>query len=253
MAEFKEETKRKKEELKQLSGNLKEAGAIMGGFTEVANGLSKIRLNVVEEEHQNKLTSLKTNLDNGLITEEEYNKAVFDAEVSLVKKKNEIEKNAFMINKINDLVQIGINTAVGITKTGAQLGYPAAIPAVIALGVSGAIQAGVVMSKSFTPTPVPTAESGAYLNGSRHSQGGIPIIAEDGEMIINRKSVTRFAPELNQIQSYGRGEGDNTGGGMGIDYERLAATMQSKKVYLVSSEVTDAQSEDVLVNDRISF
>ena len=43
------------------------------------------------------------------------------------------------------------------------------------------------------------AERGTYLHGKRHTQGGRLVEAEDGEVIINRKSTARFLPLLSAI------------------------------------------------------
>jgi len=46
------------------------------------------------------------------------------------------------------------------------------------------------------------------LQGQRHSNGGILIEAEDGEMVMNRRSTQMFLPQLREMQRVGNG---NTG------------------------------------------
>ena len=50
------------------------------------------------------------------------------------------------------------------------------------------------------------AEDGGLLHGPSHSGGGIPVEAEGGEYIINKRSTSRYLPLLHMINEEGRGK-----------------------------------------------
>ena len=105
----------------------------------------------------------------------------------------EKEKQA-KLDKALSIFEIGINTASSIIKTGAQLGYPAAIPFQIGAAIVGAAQIAVVSSQA-----IPKYEKGGEIGGKRHSQGGTIVEAEQGEYIVNRKQTSIHRRELNAL------------------------------------------------------
>jgi hypothetical protein len=105
----------------------------------------------------------------------------------------EKEKQA-KLDKALSIFEIGINTASSIIKTGAQLGYPAAIPFQVGAAIVGAAQIAVVSAQS-----IPKFEKGGVVGGKRHSQGGTLLEAEQGEYIVNRKQSSNHRRELNAL------------------------------------------------------
>jgi hypothetical protein len=94
------------------------------------------------------------------------------------------------------LFNIAVNTATSIIKTGAQLGYPAAIPFQILAGAIGAIQLAAVAAK-----PLPKFEKGGLIGGKLHSQGGTLIEAEQGEYMVNRRQSAKHRRELDAMNT----------------------------------------------------
>lgn len=107
----------------------------------------------------------------------------------------EKEKQA-KLDKALAIFEIGINTASSIIKTGAQLGYPAAIPFQIAAAIVGAAQIGVVSAQA-----IPKFAKGGEVNGKLHSAGGTLIEAEKGEYIINRQQTFKHKSELKALNN----------------------------------------------------
>jgi hypothetical protein len=92
------------------------------------------------------------------------------------------------------LFQAGIDLAVSIVKTGAQLGYPAAIPFQVAAGIIGGIQIAAIAAK-----PLPKFKKGGIVGGQSHEAGGTMIEAEKGEYVVNRSSVARHRDALDAM------------------------------------------------------
>src|SRR5690606_2016498 len=103
------------------------------------------------------------------------------------------------------LAQALINTYQGITA-GVALGYPAAIPAVALAAATGfAAVANIVSTKPKAERGMRVPRWGTLLKGRSHKQGGIPIEAEGGEAIINKRSTSMFPGLLSAINVAGGG------------------------------------------------
>ena len=87
-----------------------------------------------------------------------------------------------------------INTASAIIKTGAQLGYPAAIPFQVAAGILGALQIATIAAQ-----PIPKFKKGGMVGGQSHEAGGTMIEAEKGEFVVNKSSVARHRDALDAM------------------------------------------------------
>ena len=99
-------------------------------------------------------------------------------------------------DKALSLFEVAINTASSIVKTGAQLGYPAAIPFQILAAAIGGIQLAAIAAK-----PIPKFEKGGLIGGKLHSQGGTLIEAEQGEYMVNRRQTARHRRELDAMNT----------------------------------------------------
>ena len=118
------------------------------------------------------------------------------------------DKDNAVLQQVTAVAQAIINGALGITKTGAQLGYPAAIPFQIALGLQTLAQIATIKQQKF--------EKGGFdvLKGRRHAQGGVDIgigEAEAGEglAVFNRKATQKhgkFLPAF--VKAINENDGD---------------------------------------------
>lgn len=78
--------------------------------------------------------------------------------------------------------QVVVNTAATIMKTGAELGYPAAIPFVIAAGIEGAVQLATILAK-----PIPK-----YALGTDNHPGGPAVVGDAGVELVKTPSGKSF-------------------------------------------------------------
>jgi len=228
--------------------------------------------NIKEKAQQDYLKEEKKRLlkqkKDGLISEEEYNKAVQGLEADYntnkeimdnerLEKENKAKQKAFEKNKKYQIANVWIDAASGIMSVWSSAGElgPIAGPA-LALVTSSLITGTAVEQTSQINNTQFTAAGGGILNGPLHAAGGInmgDIEAEGGEFIINRASTKRYEPLLNSINSAGNTNGDTNNTSDIIDYDRLAGAIQSKKVYVVSHDITEQQGEDTEIVDRTTF
>jgi len=228
---------------------------------ETANLLSEISTARVERQKSLEIDSLKAQLQQGLITQEQFDK-----------QREEIERKAFEKQKKIDIATAIANGAIAITKTIAQLGglgaiTPLGAASLALVGAQTATQVGVIASQKF--------EDGGVLSGPSHANGGIPFTvngvggfeAEGGEAIINKKSTAMFKPLLSAINQAGGGvsfaqPNISTGffrdGGIasassvditGLRNEITQAVTDSIKAIPVINNATDTISEAVKVSN----
>ena len=134
--------------------------------------------NIAQIAGEHRQQALKAQLDKGLISEKEYERKLAD-----------LKTRQARADKANALFQIGINTAVQVSKN---LGSPL-VPFIIALG---AAQAAAVLSR-----PLPKFEKGGEIGGNLHSQGGTIIEAERGEYVVNRRAYAQNKEAVEAINT----------------------------------------------------
>jgi hypothetical protein len=97
--------------------------------------------------------------------------------------------------------------------------------------------------------------TGGMIDGSRHSQGGVPIEAEGGEAIMTRGAVTAFAPLLSTLNQMGGGTSFSQGavGQAGFDFPQQSTQQvqqaQITKTYVVENELTTIQQRQARLKD----
>ncbi|MBP0904838.1 hypothetical protein ACFSKN_04775 [Mariniflexile gromovii] len=160
--------------------------------------------------------------------------------------------------KAAGIAQATINTYQGVTEVWKA---PSILPepfntATKVAGTAVTLGSGLASVKKIAGVKTPKAERGTLLRGARHSQGGIPIEAEDGEAIINRRSTAMFLPLLSQMNQAGGGVPLMANGGIAgsikspasnlIDYNQIALAVSNLPAPIVSVE------EITSVNNRVS-
>jgi len=154
---------------------------------------------------------LRERLRNEQLTAEQrdkINQEIAKNEAALVEQKNKIEKKRFQLNKAQGIANAVINTAVAVTEVAPNL------PLMAFIGALGAAQVATIASQAFVPTPSPTPNLTAQTPGG--GAGG----AE---------------PQFNVIGATGQNQ---------LAAAIAATQQQPVKAYVVSNDVTTAQSLD---------
>ena len=168
-----------------------------------------------------------------------------------------IAKKAFDIAKITDIIQIAINTAMGISSALAT--FPPNVPLAAFIGATGIASSAIIASKKFHAPYIPDAVQygeGGYISGDLHSNssGGVSATLEGGEMVMSRGAVSKYAPELNQMLADGNGEASSSESSINnIDYDKLSDAINNKKIYVLSNDITEKQNDDIVLSNRNSF
>ncbi len=106
-------------------------------------------------------------------------------------KQDEIRRKYARKEQTLSIARAVISGAEGILKTGANLGYPLAIPFQVLQAIETAIQIAAIKAQKFA--------TGGWVGGKPHSQGGTMINAERDEFIVKAKSAQKYANLLEAI------------------------------------------------------
>lgn len=136
-------------------------------FDQRQTAIEKKQLKEYEKNNNKKRSDLEKRLKAGLITEAQYNAELQSMESEADAYKEELELKQAKRQKAMNLVEAIINTAVSVTKTFAQFGWPAGI-------VPAAVQAalGAAQIAAIATTPITTgAEEGGFQDVTRKQDG----------------------------------------------------------------------------------
>jgi hypothetical protein len=190
-AAIRAERKRTADESIQIA---QEYVAVVANLASELNELSRINtetsINDINARKDAEIIAINQTLD----TERDKIRQREAAELRANKRIGQEKQKQARRDKALALFQAGIDLATSIVKTGATLGYPAAIPFQITAGIVGAAQIAAIASQ-----PIPKFEKGGEVRGKRHRDGGTLIEAEQGEYIINRNQTRRHSEELSAL------------------------------------------------------
>lgn len=169
-----------------------------------------------------------------------------------------------LANAKQTAIQTAISGALAIVNALASP-FPLNIALPIIIGAATAVQiaAAAKRVKTLEAAAPPKAAEGGLLQGASHAAGGIPIEAEGGEYIINKKSTSAFLPLIEAINNSGRPKYADGGQVVAnqkvdtnnlIDYDQLAAAVLRGIQPVVSVvEITDKQNRVRVIESNASL
>jgi TP901 family phage tail tape measure protein len=150
------------------------ANQLAGASLDIAANLEQKELNADKKKHDTKKKNLEKQKASGLITEENYNNQVAKLEEDLDAKTKAIRLKQFKREQALRLVNIAMDTAMGIMKAISQFGPPPSPAGIVGIAMAtgiGALQGAAVLSQQ-----PPEFGEGGILDGPSHAQGGMPVI-----------------------------------------------------------------------------
>lgn len=182
-------------------------GEMVSGIGDMITSIYDSQIESVEAEMESnekageeEITRIEALEERGAITTEEAEARKRAAEDKTAQKNAELEKKKAALRtkqakfeKATSIAEAAIQIAGGILQTIKQLGFPAAIPMIAALGAMGAIQLATIIS-----TPIPK-----YAKGTDSHKGGLAVVGDGGvsETVITDKGayITPSVPTLVDI------------------------------------------------------
>lgn len=182
-------------------------GAMVGGIGSMISSIYDRQIEAIEAEQEanekageEEISRIEALEERGAITTEEAEARKRAAEDKTAQKNAELEKKKAALRtkqakfeKATSIAEAAIQIAGGILQTIKQLGFPAAIPMIAALGAMGAIQLATIIA-----TPIPK-----YAKGTDSHKGGLAVVGDGGvpETIVTDKEayITPSVPTLVDI------------------------------------------------------
>ena len=180
-----EEQMRKEKEKRQKQMELmQQVSQLLSSLGEFGDQLFQNRIDQLDEENEANQEAYDKEVENiekleesGAISTEEAEarkRAAEDKtkakEEEIAKRKAELQRKQAIYDKAMSIAQVGISTALGIMRTIAQLGLPAAAPFVALVAAMGAVQLATILA-----TPIPK-----YKEGTDYHKGGLAIVGDGG-------------------------------------------------------------------------
>ena len=210
--------------------------------------------------------------------QQQINQLAQDAELQQAgdnaQKQDEIKKKYFEKNKKTQIAQAIIGTLQGAVQAYQSLAViPIVGPALGAVAAAAALvfgykQVALIKQQEYQSSAASSGASappaqanygknygdGGMINGPRHSQGGVPIVAEGGEAVMTRGAVTMFKPLLSMMNQMGGGTSFANATTTSYDNPKTAQPLEEKtptiiKSYVVSSELTTEQQRQARLKD----
>lgn len=182
-------------------------GAMVSGIGSMISSIYDRQIEAVEAEQEanekageEEISRIEALEERGAITTEEAEARKRAAEDKTAQKNAELEKKKAALKtkqakfeKATSIAEAAIQIAGGILQTIKELGFPAAIPMIAALGAMGAIQLATIIA-----TPIPK-----YAKGTDSHKGGLAVVGDGGvpETIVTDKGayITPSVPTLVDI------------------------------------------------------
>jgi hypothetical protein len=216
-------------------------------------------LTILDNKYKAKEKKLKADLESGLITQEEYDDDLITLQNDKATAEDVIKKEVFEKNKKFQIANVLMDAASAIVGTWSGYSKLGVVGTILAGIQTAAIAATAITQSSTIQAQQYTAATGGMLPGDLHAQssGGVrlspSVMAEGGEFIVNRASSAEYEPLLNAVNGAGNGNGDKSSVSDIIDYDKLASVINDKKVYVVSSEMSDQQNVDKAIISNSKF
>lgn len=192
------------QELLQTIGNL--TAQASNSITQAIQLASDNRVAIYEAEKNKAVSIFDEQLQQQLITQEEYNTRVAELDAEFQAKRKREKEKAFIAQKSADIISATIATALAVTRALTEGALAGPILAGI-VGALGAAQIGIIAAQ-----PVPEFARGGIYQGDGFVRGAgngtsdsINARLSNGESVINANSTAMFAPLLSAMNQAGGG------------------------------------------------
>ena len=190
-AAIREEQKKTRDEAVDYAFQIaSEIGNSLSAIVDLQNQFSQNRIESIQEQSDKELETINKSLESEVVKENKRAALQTRTQAKIVA---EQQKQARREKALN-IFKATIDTAASIVKTGAQLGYPAALPFQILAGIIGAANIAAIAAQ-----PLPKFKRGGLVGGQSHEAGGTVIEAERGEFVVNKTSAGRHRSELDAL------------------------------------------------------
>jgi len=208
--------------------------------------MTEEQLAAVGTQFEQQMQVLDKAVEEGIITQEYYNKMKEEADAKRLAKEKALKTAQAEQEKRYSITQAIIGTALAVLNGLQTKPFPVGLIMAGVAAVAGAIQINTIKS-----APLPTFGLGGPIKGNSHVQGGVPITAEGGEYIINKNVAQKpgMGSFLNKVNS---GQISSTTYNNGVDMDVMRQIITEAVTSVSSIPVLNVESDFTRVQRRVS-
>ena len=151
----------------------------------IISNLERQRLQREERDAERSKNKLQKQLDNKLISQEQYNLKVAQIEEEADAKRRKIAREQAKREKAINVFQATLSGIAAVAKAAASAFPPFNLPAIIAESIRSAL-----LVAAAATTSLPELRRGKWFkSGAKHEQGGIPVEIEVGEAVMTSNTM----------------------------------------------------------------
>lgn len=256
------EIEKQKKKYEAISAEIQKWG---GATMELANSLNELfnqigenREMKIKENFETENAALKSQLENRLISEAEYEAQLKQMQIARDEESKKIKLKEFRRQKGMNIANAIMNGALAITSILAQ--YPkfdggfAMIAALAAAGITNAIQIATISAQQFK-----AARGGIVPGNGPGNIDSVPSLLAPGEAVINSRSTSMFPRTLDLINQAGGGQpllpdmAQVSPSGQGIVFGENSQRTQPLRAYVVETEITNTQKRVNRIERSVEF
>lgn len=160
-------------------------GEIYRGFADLRIQQISDELNAIQHKRDREIEAI----NQSAATEEQKEARIAAVNARFDAQERNLKIKQFQAEKQAALVQVAINTALGITKSIASVGLPAAIPLIALATALGAAQAAFIAAQ-----PIPQ-----FAAGEKNAEGGPALVSEEGQELMIHKGKAFLTPKMPSV------------------------------------------------------
>ena len=250
--------KKQKEKYEKISEEIQKWG---GATMELANNLNELfnqiganRERKIKENFEAENVALKSQLENRLISEAEY-----QAQVKQMEEQKEAELKKIKLRQFRREKALNLTQAIQAGALAVLQALASSVPPVnfILAGIAGAaagVQIATIAAQQFT-----AARGGIVPGNGPGNVDSVPSMLAPGEAVINSRSVSMFPRTLDLINQAGGGQpllpdmAQVSPSGQGIVFGDNAQSSQPLRAYVVETEITNTQKRISRIERSVEF
>lgn len=217
------------------------AGQLAGALTNLANAIFEARIQEIDEEIAKNEEKYERWLENENLSEEQRKEIEKQREKDrqeLEKKKRKEQRKQAILNKAMAIVEIGINTAIGMMQAYAQLGPIGGTVGAALVAALGAIQTAAVIAK-----PIPK-----YAKGTKNHIGGPALVGEERPEVVEEPGKDPYVVSKPSVLDLPKGTRVTPSL---EEYERLMRASVLASIDIENKKLNDFQARQAFDDSRM--
>ncbi|CAK9250435.1 unnamed protein product [Sphagnum jensenii] len=249
-------------EVQKVTTEIGKIGSVVSKVESLATQIvsQNVQRRIALYEHQNQMyvKGLDNALQEGFLSQQQYNVKVAAADAVLKKEKQAEEHKEFVAKKASGIINATIQTALAVMQALSSTPPPASYALAAVAGALGAVQIAEVAAQKEPPS---YALGGSVIGEGTGTSDSITAKLSNGESVVNAKSTKMFAPLISAINQVGggvslRGQQPLSKAPTGVvpnSTSKGGGSSAPQKVYVSESDISKTQKKVATIQGRSRY